>query len=71
MDAKQILDRVSNLTEFEVIVTMPEVWRFKGVVLYDMHIVGDQAFVTVLAESIEEAMERAQSYINSLAEEDE
>ena len=56
MDAKQILDRVSNLTEYEVIVTMPEVWRFKGVVPFDMNIIGDQAFITVLAESIEEAL---------------
>lgn len=71
MDAKQIIERASNLQEFEVIVTMPEVWRFKGVVPFDMNIVGDQAFVTVLAETIEEAMERAQSYIHSLAEEDE
>ena len=70
MDAKQIIDRASKLQEYEVIVTMPEVWRFKGVVPYDMNIVGDQAFVTVLAESISEATERARSYINSLAEDE-
>ena len=68
MDTKQILDRVSNLQEFEVIVAMPEVWRFKGVVPYDMEIVGDQAFVRVVAASVQEATDRARAYINSLAE---
>ena len=71
MNTQQILDRVGRLEEFEVQVQMPEVWRFKGVVPFDMEIVGDQAFVTVLAESIEEATVRARKYINSLAEQDE
>ena len=70
MDAKQIIDRASKLQEFEVIVQMPEVWRFKGVVPFDMNIVSDQAFITVLAESVEEATERARSYIYSLAEDE-
>ena len=70
MDAKQVLNRIGRLQEFEVIVQMPQVWRFKGVVPFDMNIVNDQAFVTVLAETIEEATERARSYIISL-EEDE
>ena len=70
MDAKQIIDRASKLQEFEVIVQMPEVWRFKGVVPFDMKIVSDQAFITVLAESVEEATERARSYIYSLAEDE-
>lgn len=70
MDAKQIIDRASRLQEYEVIVTMPQVWRFKGVVPFDMNIVSDQAFVTVLAESVEEASQRARDYINSLAEDE-
>ena len=70
MDTKQILDRVSKLDEFEVIVQMPEVWRFKGVVPYDMEIVADQAFVRVIATSVEEATSRARAYINSLAEDE-
>ena len=71
MNTQQILDRVGRLGEYEVQVQMPEVWRFKGVVPFDMEIVGDQAFVTVLAESIDEATVRARAYINSLAEQDE
>ena len=70
MDTKQILDRVSRLDEFEVVVQMPEVWRFKGVVPYDMEIVADQAFVKVVATSVEEATSRARAYINSLAEDE-
>ena len=70
MDTKQILDRVSRLDEFEVIVQMPPVWRFKGVVPYDMEIVADQAFVRVIASSVEEATSRARAYINSLAEDE-
>ena len=71
MNTQQILDRVGRLEEYEVQVQMPQVWRFKGVVPFDMEIVGDQAFVTVLAESIDEATVRARAYINSLAEQDE
>ena len=71
MNTQQILDRVGRLEEYEVQVQMPQVWRFKGVVPFDMEIVGDQAFVTVLAESIDEATVRAREYINSLAEQDE
>lgn len=70
MDAKQVLNRIGKLQEFEVIVTMPEVWRFKGVVPFDMSIVGNQAFITMLAETIEEATHRANSYINSLTEDE-
>ena len=71
MNTQQILDRVGRLEEYEVQIQMPPVWRFKGVVPFDMEIVGDQAFVNVLAESIEEATMRAWQYINSLAEQDE
>lgn len=66
MDAKQIIDRASNLQEFEVQVEMPRVFRFNGSVPFDMEILGNQAFVTVLAESIEEATQRARDYVASL-----
>lgn len=66
MDAKQVIKRASNLQEFEVQVTMPQSFRFNGSVPFDMEILGDQAFITVLAESIEEATQRARSYVESL-----
>ena len=66
MNATQVINRISNLQEFEVQVTMPKTFRFNGSVPFNMDILGNQAFVTVLAESIEEATQRANDYIKSL-----
>jgi len=66
MDAKQVINRIGNLQEFEVQVTMPKVFSFNGSVPYDIEILGDQAFITILAESIEEATQRARDYVESL-----
>jgi hypothetical protein len=66
MDAKQVINRIGNLQEFEVQVTMPKTFSFNGSVPYDIEILGDQAFITILAESIEEATQRARSYVESL-----
>jgi hypothetical protein len=66
MDAKQVINRIGNLQEFEVQVTMPKTFTFNGSVPYDIEILGDQAFITILAESIEEATQRARSYVESL-----
>lgn len=64
MDAKDVISRAKNLQEFEVQVQLPEYFRFSGRVPFDMEIVGDQAFVKVLAESIEEATRRAKEYFH-------
>lgn len=64
MDAKELINRVKNLQEFEVQVTLPEDFRFGGKVPYDMDIVGNQAFVKVVAETIEEATLAAKAYFN-------
>ena len=66
MDAKQVINRIGNLQEFEVQVTMPKSFRFNGSVPYDMEILGETAFITLLAESIEEATQRANDYIKTL-----
>jgi len=66
MDAKQVINRIGNLQEFEVQVTMPKRFQFNGSVPYDIEIFGDQAFITILAESIEEATQRARDYVESL-----
>jgi hypothetical protein len=62
---KDILDRARRLQEFEVQVAVPKDFRFKGTVPYDMEIVGDQAFVTVLAETIEEATTKAREFFTN------
>jgi hypothetical protein len=66
MDAKQVINRIGKLQEFEVQVTMPKHFQFNGAVPFDIEILGETAFITVLAESIEEATGRARNYIKSL-----
>jgi hypothetical protein len=46
-------------------VTMPENFCFSGSVPYDMEIVGNQAFVTVPAVSIEEAVQKANEFFQN------
>jgi len=58
------IERARDLQEFEVQVTVPKPFRFSGHVPFDMEIVGDQAFVTVLALNIEEAVARADAFFN-------
>jgi hypothetical protein len=62
IDVKHIINRVKNLQNFEVQITLPEDFHFFGKVPFDMDIVGDQAFVKVLAESMEEATTKVREY---------
>lgn len=55
---------LKGLSEFEVQVTVPPDFEFKGPVPFDLHIVRDQAFVTVKAESLEKAKQLAEEYFN-------
>jgi hypothetical protein len=58
----RVMERIKNLTEYEVMVPFPKNFEFDGVVPYDMSISGDKAFVKVIAESIEEATLKANEY---------
>lgn len=62
MKYSDAINRARDLQEFEVQVAIPRAFRFSGHVPFDMEIVGDQAFVTVLALNIEEAVARAQAF---------
>jgi hypothetical protein len=53
------------ITDFEVQVVVPEDFYFYGTVPYDMEIVGDQAFVVVPAETIEEAVQKANKFFQN------
>ena len=65
-DYRAVIDRARRLQDFEVQVTVPaEGFRFTGVIPYDMEIVGDQAFVTVPAVSIEEAVQKANEFFQN------
>lgn len=53
------------MTEFEVQVTVPPNFAFYGAVPFDMEILGNQAFVIVNAESIEEAVLKANEFFQN------
>ena len=44
-----VMNRIKNLTEYEVQVFIPEDFEFDGPVPYDMSISGDTAWVKVIA----------------------
>lgn len=58
----QIMARIKSLQEFEVQVTVPADFKFTGRVPYDMNIVSDQAFVKLVAENFEQALERVNDF---------
>lgn len=65
-DYRAVIDRARRLQDFEVQVTVPaEGFRFTGIIPYDMEIVGDQAFVTVPAVTIEEAVQKANEFFQN------
>ena len=65
-DYREVIDRARRMQDFEVQVEVPaEGFRFTGVIPYDMEIVGRQAFVTVPALSIEEAVQKANEFFQN------
>ena len=62
VDTKAIINRIKNLQNFEVQIALPEDFHFFGKVPFDMDIVGDQAFVKLLAENMEEATTKVREY---------
>ena len=61
----EVIDRARRMQDFEVQVTVPEDFRFSGTVPYDMEIVSNQAFVTVPAITIEEAVQKANEFFQN------
>ena len=64
MKIERVMHDIMNLEEFQVQVTVPEGFRFDGVVPWDMNIVSNQAFVTMVAPSLTEAVRRAHDFFN-------
>jgi hypothetical protein len=58
----QIMSDIKSLAEYQVQITIPEGFRFSGVVPFDMNIVAGEAFVTVVAPSWDEAVLRVQDF---------
>lgn len=67
--AKDICDhfinRAKNLNEFTVTTTVPEDFRFNGVVPFDMQIVEGEIQAKVFAVDFDEAVERFDSWIEN------
>lgn len=62
IDFKQTMQRIQNLAEWEVQITVPQTFSFSGQIPWDMQILGDQAFVTVIAPSLDDARTRVEQY---------
>ena len=56
------MKRIKNLQEYEIQIAVPNDFHFTGEVPYDIHIVGSIAFVTLVAESFDEAKELVYNY---------
>jgi hypothetical protein len=69
-ELSQVLNRIKNLQEWEVVVKVPDDFQFYGVVPYDINISNGIAFVKVIAASLEEATTKAKNYFNGPQEED-
>ena len=55
-DIKQVMNRLKNLKEFEVVIDIPDEFYFNGTMPFDMVIDRDQsARVLVIAETQQEA----------------
>ena len=61
---KDIQIGLKGVQEFEVQVTVPRDFCWTGYVPYDMHVLRDQAFVTVPAKTVEQARQLAEEYFN-------
>lgn len=70
-DVSRVLNRIKKLQEWEVVVKVPDDFQFYGVVPYDINISNGIAFVRVLAETIEEAVTKANKYFDGPQEEDQ
>ena len=59
-----VMRDIRNLTEYQVQITIPEEFKFSGVVPFDMNIVAGEAFVTLVAPSWSEAVSRVKNFFN-------
>jgi hypothetical protein len=62
-DIKQVMNRIKNLQEFEVIIDIPDEFIFNGTMPFDMIIDRDQsARVLVIAETQAEAERKVEQF---------
>lgn len=70
VNVDQVINRLKNLQEWEVVVKVPDDFSFYGAVPYSMNITNGVAYVKVVAATLEEAMMKARNYFNGPPEED-
>ena len=61
---EHVMRDIKNLTEYQVQITIPEGFKFSGIVPFDMNIVAGEAFVTLVAPSWTEAVSRVKNFFN-------
>lgn len=62
-DIKQVMNRIKNLKEFEVVIDIPDEFYFNGTMPFDMVIDRDQsARVLVIAETQQEANKKVEQF---------
>lgn len=62
-DIKQVMNRIKNLKEFEVVIDIPDEFIFNGTMPFDMVIDRDQsARVLVIAETQQEAEDKVSKF---------
>jgi len=59
---EHVMRDIKSLAEYQVQITIPEGFKFSGVVPFDMNIVAGEAFVTLVAPSWNEALCRVQDF---------
>ena len=65
---KSMLDRIKNLSEFEITTDLPDGFAFNGAVPFDTKIKGNKATFTLLALNAKEAAEKVNQYLSENTE---
>ncbi len=63
MHIADVIHRIKALQEFEVKTTLPDGFRFRGRVPFDMQIEGEDVTIKVLALNLEEAIQRVDMFL--------
>jgi hypothetical protein len=62
-DVKLLMNRIKQLSYFEVVVELYEPVQFKGVIPFDLEITGNIVIAQVLAKSYEEAEHKLLTFL--------
>ena len=64
----EIMNRIKNLSEFQIETELPDGFQFHGTVPYDITITDNKATFKVYALNTEEAVEKVNQYLNDNTE---